>query len=293
MTTDRPMKNDDQTLAAFADGELTGEQNLEVLRQMSNDPDTAERVAQHQQLRQAVARAMDDPSLTTPAVLRDQIAQLAATVQADPPADAAPPASDQRTPVLAVIGRWLPAAVAALFFIGALTALSIADRTGPQLITSANVINASMIDDFGARHFKCSRKITPMAQTDLFPRDLAALPGELSDYFDQPIDPDVLNLSSVGYEFDMAGLCIVPGKGAVHLIYTAQAPDGQIDALSLWLRPVDADSGIEPNQLYTAAEPSKNFPMLVWRHGDMAYHLVGDSYDAVQRAFDAISAYQD
>lgn len=292
MTNDLPINDPQQTLAAFADGELDGEHNLQVLRQMAQDPGTAARVAQHQQLRHAVAKAMDDPALTAPAELRQQIRDLAASVPVQQNQAPQQP-SAQGSPVLAVIGRWLPTAVAALFFIGALVTLYSTDNpTHAPLITQANVINASLIDQFGTRHFKCSRNITPMADADKFPKDIKALPGVLSDYFDQSVSADVLDLSSLGYRYDMAGICIVPGQGAVHLIYQSTAPNGSHNSLSLWLRPFEQGSGIQPDRLYTAAEPKSNFPMLVWRHGNMVYYLVGDSYDAVEQAFDAISQNQ-
>ncbi len=294
MTMDPFMNDADKTLAAFADGELDGEHNLEMLKRMAQDPTTAQRVADHQKLRGAVAQAMDDPSMKAPAELRDRIGQLAQDEQARRVSKPSPgPVPTTGSPVLAVIGRWIPAAVAAVLFIGALVALNQAGETGPdRLITSAQILNTSMVDQFGDRHFKCARNITPMHGTDRFPQDLTALPGALGEYFDQPIDQDVLNLSSLGYDFDMAGLCVLPGKGAVHMVYKSQAPTGQTDTLSLWLRPFEQGSGIQDAKLYKTADPTENFPMLVWRHGDMVYYLVGDSYDAVERAFDAISRNQ-
>jgi hypothetical protein len=300
MTTDLPINDPDQTLAAFADGELDGERNLQVLKRMAQDPSMARRVAEHQKLRKAVAQAMDDPSMKAPAHLRERIRQLAQSERAQDEQARnvtrprpAPPQTG--SPVLAVIGRWMPAAVAAVLLIGTLVVLNQAGVLGgrDRLITPAQVLNASLVDQFGNRHFKCSRNISPMIGTDKFPQNLSALPGALSDYFHQPIDPGVLNLSSLGYEFDMAGLCVIPGKGAVHMIYKSKAPTGQSDSLSLWLRPYEKGSGIEPDKLYKTADPQKNYPMLVWRHGDMVYYLVGDSYDAVERAFDAISRNQD
>lgn len=293
MTRDQPTHDPDQTLAAFADGELDGEQNLEMLKRMAQDPDTARRVAEYQKLRRAVAQAMDDPSLKAPAKLRERISELALSEQARHVTRPKPAPPTTGSSVLAVIGRWMPAAVAAVLLIGALVALNQAGGLGTdRLITSAQVLNASLVDQFGNRHFKCARDISPMFGTDKFPQDLAALPGALSDYFDQPIDKDVLNLSSLGYEFDMAGLCIIPGKGAVHMVYKSQALTGQTDTLSLWLRSFEQGSGIEPDRLYKTADPQENYPMLVWRHGDMVYYLVGDSYDAVERAFDSISRHQ-
>ncbi|MEZ6191887.1 MAG: hypothetical protein R3C45_11450 [Phycisphaerales bacterium] len=294
-----PNENTDQLLAAFADGELEGEQNRQVLKRLSQNPALADRIAEQQALRKAVARAMDDSSMKAPAALRDQIARMSRdtreTITPSPTANRA----DTGSPVLAVIGRWLPAAIAALFFIGALVALNIAGSRdnglgnnavahANGLIAQGNVLNASLVDQFGNRHFKCSRHIAPIHDADKFPQDLAKLPGALSEYFHEPINPELLDLSGLGYEFDMAGLCILPGKGAVHMIYKSQPGTGHSDMLSLWMRPFEEGSGIEADRLYTTADPQENFPMIVWRHGDMVYYLVGDTYDTVERAFEAI-----
>lgn len=284
------MNDADRKLAAFADGELEGDQNLEMLRQMTKDPSVAQRVEEHQKLRAAVGKAMDDPSIKAPDSLRDQIMQMAATE----PAESREQPQSEGSPVLAVIGRWVPAAVAAVLLLGAVIALNQtgSDAVNDRLITSGQVLNASLVERFGTRHFKCARKITPIYGSEQFPQKLDELPGALSSYFHQSIDVDALNLSSLGYEFDMIGLCLLPGKGSVHMIYSSQAPTGQTDTLSLWLRPFEEGSGIEPGKLYKTPDPQKNFPMLVWRAGDMVFYLVGDSYDAVERAFDAISRKQ-
>lgn len=303
MTTELPHENPEQLLTAFADGELDGEQNRQALKRLSQDPALVDRITEQQKLRQAVARVMDDPSMEAPADLRDRITRMSRETQESKTPSPTANRADTGSPVLAVIGRWLPAAVAALFFIGALVALNMAgsrdNSTGNSssnsaiantngLITQGNVLNASLVDQFGNRHFKCSRHIAPIHGADKFPQDLAKLPGALSEYFHEPINPELLDLSGLGYEFDMAGLCILPGKGAVHMIYKSQPGTGHSDMLSLWMRPFEEGSGIEADRLYTTADPQENFPMIVWRHGDMVYYLVGDTYDTVERAFEAI-----
>ena len=60
MTTDPFMNDADQKIAAFADGELDGEQNLEMLNRMAEDPSVAQRVTEHQKLRVAVGKAMSE-----------------------------------------------------------------------------------------------------------------------------------------------------------------------------------------------------------------------------------------
>jgi hypothetical protein len=280
-------------LAAFADGELDGEQNLKVLEQVKQDPAAADRVTGHQKLREAVARAMDEPAHKAPADLRDKLAELARTVLADYPA-ATP--LQAPSPVLARIGRWAPAAVAAVLMVGALVAISIntANNAGPgAMISSASILSTSMVERFGNRHVKCATKAEPMYGVDQFPQNLTELPGALSEYFHQPIDPQVLNLSGLGYTFDVAGLCVLPAKGAVHMLYQPQTPTDQSDSLSLWMRPHDEVSIIEADKLYASPATETEHPMIAWRHGSMDYYLVGDDYETVQEAFDAIRSHQD
>jgi len=83
------------------------------------------------------------------------------------------------------------------------------------------------------------------------------------------------------------------GDGSVHVIYKSQAPTGQTDCLSLWMRPFQPGSGIEPDKLYATEHTQHTYPMIVWRHENMVYYLLGDNYDAVERAFQAISQNAD
>ncbi len=307
MSTDFPQLDKEQQLAAFADGELDGAQNLEVLKRLKEDPATAGRVENQQKLRQAVAAAMDGPEFKAPAALRDQLMQLAKSTPAESGSDTEP-ASEQQvsdtsghaggSSVLAVIGRWIPAAVAAILLIGALVVFNQNNnsyRLGdtPNLINASNVLNASIVDQFGDRHFKCARHMAKMHGVDKLPQNLTELPGALSEYFHEPINPEVLDFSELGYEFDVAGLCLIPGKGAVHVVYQSKASTGQTDSLSLWMRPNEEGTSIEPDKLYASKATEETYPMVVWHHGDMVYYLVGDNHETVERAFDLIRTSQE
>jgi len=164
------------------------------------------------------------------------------------------------------------------------------------------VFNASQAERFGGRHVTCARDSEYMAGVDEFPQNLTELPGALTEYFHTPIDPDSLNLSGLGYDFAVAGLCVLPGSGSVHVIYHEQTetPTDQPNALSLWMRPIDtsdtstdpAQAQLKPDKLYASKATEHDHPMIVWRQGGMGYYLVGDDYDTVQRAFTAISRGQ-
>src|SRR5690606_25746901 len=127
-------------------------------------------------------------------------------------------------------------------------------------------------------------------QPDRFPRQVAALPGALSDYFHRSVAPGGLDLSRIGYEYQVTGLCSVPGQGAVHVLYKALPTTGRTDTLSLWLRPYDGQTPVEPGRLYLATDGETPMPMLIWREGDMVYYLMGDQMSNVEQAATALHA---
>jgi anti-sigma factor RsiW len=261
-------------LSAFADGELDPQQSLEVLEQMSTDPQAARQVMHQQQLRQAVARAMDDPTGQIPAALRQRLTELAKTVpEPQPPMDSGP---------LARLGRWIPAAVAALLFIAAvLTFNASRDSSGP----APGIIPAAKVDEFAARHVACSRLVEALHQDPALPTSITELPEALAQRFGQ--GSPGLDLTPVGYLFDRVGACTVPGRGAVHLIYRAAPETGRDDSISLWLRSDDGRLKLEADKLYTYSRTTSGqeraHPLAVWRQGDLIYWVTGDSLFGVKQ----------
>ena len=310
MTDDLTNLNPEQTLAVYADGELDGELKRQLDEQLTTDPAAAKRVENQRKLRESIANVMADPSYQAPTELRDKIAELARTVpseSSESPDDqtagrvpTAPASGSTGSPVFARIGRWIPSAVAAVLLIGAFTVFN-AGR-GQTITTawgeSANVLNASLVHRFAGRHVQCSRNNVPLEETDRFPKNFTELPVALSEYLHTPVQPDALDFSKLGYVFDVAGLCVLPGKGAVHILYHAQSTDPAAEpkALSLWLRPYPdgAPQGpadmpvLETDTLYASPATEDANPMVIWRHGGLAYYLVGDDYDTIEQALDAI-----
>lgn len=277
-------------LPAFADGELDVEQNLRVLEQMAMDPTNTKRVMHQQQLRRACARVMDDPELRCPEALREQIAALAEDTPQHGPADAG---ADSRSAdetnsggggVLATIGRWAaPLGVAAALLIAGLVFLQTTDPTD-RGYTADGLISASLAQSFGERHVQCALGEQPPYQSELFPAELDGLDQALVQHVGQDLEGAALDLTSLGYDYEIAGFCPIPGGQSVHVIY--QNPEGK--ALSLWIKPYDAQPTLDPGVPYVPPHAHGGRPMMVWREGDMVFFLVGDVMEDVRDAQPAI-----
>jgi hypothetical protein len=231
MSSQMKHPDDPQNLLACADGELDRQGRQRVLEQMVGDGDMARQIVGQQQLRQAAAGAMDDPKLTAPADLRARLRELAASVESDNR-----PAAG-RPPVLARLGRWISAAVAAVLLIAALGVFFAAIEQ-PGNVAAGSIIPAAQMDMFASRHVACSRSLMPLMVDQTLPQDIKALPAALSQRLGYPTAG--LDLSGIGYRFDRVGPCTVLGKGAVHLIYQAVADSGHTDSISLWIMPIAA-----------------------------------------------------
>lgn len=291
-------------LPAFADGELDVEQNLRVLEQMAMDPANTKRVLHQQQLRQACARAMGDPAVKCPDALRQQIAEMGVAAEEDgsgnverrqeagtgfsSSGDLTPAANtDHRRdrPVLATIGRWVaPLAAAALLAIVGVVGLSAYRNLAGGGYTADGLISASLAEKFGSRHVSCSLGESSPADTELFPAELDQLDESLAQHVGQELDGAALDLSSLGYDYQVAGICPIPGDNAVHVIY--KNPNG--NALSLWIKAYDGKPTLDPGVAYVPPAEHSGRPMMVWREADMVFYLVGDAMDDVKKAQPAI-----
>lgn len=311
-------------LPAFADGELDVEQNLRVLEQMAMDPTNTKRVLHQQQLRQACARVMCGPEKCCPDALRATLEALAkdeagnensppAGVRGENPGETfggtpgggpgggpgalrsgaggggASENRAEREPVIGFIGRWLaPLAVAAVLFIGALVALNFYNpnqgAVGPDHYTADGLITANLASTFAQRHDQCSLDTSALMHSELFPAEVADLDDALAEHVGIAMKDASLDLSSLGYDYQIAGLCPVPGNEAVHVIY--QNPEGR--SLSLWIKPYDAQPTLDPGVPYSPPSDHTDHPMVVWRQDNTVFFLVGDRAEDVQQARPAI-----
>jgi hypothetical protein len=289
-----------ELLAALADGELDLRRNPEALAQIAQDAQAASKIANHQQFKQACAKAMDGPGMTCPAELAAKLRELGVdeSTQSSSPADApaATPSPTTATgsaylgpPVLARIGRWAPAAVAAVLLIAATVMFIQAGTNGPGSSSVASLLSVNDVERFDSRHFTCAEKPDVLHDHDAFgdPGDLEKLPIKLGDYFKTSADGMKLNLSGVGYDYQLTGVCGVPGSGSVHIVYRHHdTPDR---AISLWLAPDDGRlNNIEPDRVYVEAGKTLDHPVIVWRSGGLIYYLVGDSLEDAHQAVDAL-----
>ena len=266
-------------LQAFADGELSLNEQGELLQQMSDDPKIAQQVLHQRQLKEACARAQKADSAQCPAELRELV-----TAMFDEPARDAEPSpavgqisASDASPVIGFIGRWAPAAVAAVLLIS--TVFVWVNISGNQANGNAALLPASMVNQLTGRHVHCAMDPANSLHGD---HDLVVNEvGELSSVLAQRFDATGvagLDLSAIGCEFDAVGPCSIPGENAVHLIYHDTLNNNQ--SLSLWIRPYDPTGArptpaLEDNRVYTIQQDD-NPPVILWRQGELVYYLTGD-----------------
>lgn len=258
-------------LAAFADGELDVEQNLQVLEQMAMDPVNTKRVMHQQQLRQACCRVMDTEAMSCPDKLREKLRCLC---------DDANKKSQRasRPSVIARIGRWGgPLAVAALILFGVFVAI---DAARPASYTSDGLISAGLAERFSDRHISCGMDPSLLHQTELFPAELDQLDESLVNRIGAEMLGASLDLSTIGYDYQVASICPIPGKNAVHLMY--KDPQGM--KLSLWIKPYDGQPLLDSGVPYIPPIEHSGRPMMVWRDGNVVFFLVGDKAEDVRSA---------
>ncbi|MEM9415584.1 MAG: hypothetical protein AAGA29_08935 [Planctomycetota bacterium] len=289
-------KTTPEILSALADGELDLRENPDAVSQIAGDPQGVQRIAFQQQLRRSVASAMDSPSMRCPDALRAQIEQLAdsasgetATEQPQPPAQTADlaPAAVQPA-VIGRIGRWAPAAAAAVLLLAA-TAAFFSGWWSSPIGPATPVLDVSMVQTFAKHHLHCSEDpAARLHNPERFGQGLDELPASLSDYFDRSVDGVGLDLSAVQYDYQLAGVCNIPGSGAVHLVYRHHNQPGR--AMSLWIIPASEENALEmqPGRVYVEAAEGLDHPVILWEDGGLIFYLVGDSLEDVQHAVETL-----
>jgi len=268
-------------IKSFADMELADDELEQALRDMADDPQKARQALHQRQLCQAVARAMSQDTPPVPDALRDQVhAMLNDRTERSTPR----PQAHEQGPVVAKIGRWLPAAVAAVLLIGVAVMWF---SPPPTASPTSDLLPASMQTRFGDRHNACARMGVALYNAQKFKADAEQLPADLAAHFHQPLSPTPsLDLSGVGYKFWRAGECSVPGKNAVHLVYRS-VDHPEKDTLSLWIKPFQQQTPIEAGKVYRTAGDTDH-PVVFWRTGNMVYYLTADSPASAEQAAEAL-----
>ncbi|HAI13834.1 MAG TPA: hypothetical protein DCM28_19165 [Phycisphaerales bacterium] len=286
-------------LAAFADGELDVDQNLRLLERMKMDPNATARVTHQQQLRENVCRCMSADCPPMPDALKQSVMQMLEE-----------PSIDEHE---AVIARIRPYQVTAfLSSIAAAIAICLSlfmyfnqpnvtpgfeysqvaneeHIPGFNDYTAASILPASQIDRFSNRHTSCAQKISILHQFASNPTSVEEMPKVISEHLGKQAYP-CLNLSNIGYEFAAAGPCKIPNKNAsAHLVYKSTNPDGKQDTISLWIAPDDGTLDLVPDKAFRIRGPESSHPIIAWRHNNLVYYIVGDTYTNVQRAYVALN----
>lgn len=313
MDQEQPTNSINDLLAALADGELDLRANPDALAKIAQDPQAAQRIAYQQQLKQACDKAMDRPEMKCPEALAHQLRVLAGESRAQTPpqphahsldaVDAAgsnaPPSKSTATaatpahagpPVIARIGQWFPAAVAAVLLIAA-TVMFMQSSGNSASTGVASLLSVKQVEYFDARHGDCALKPEMLKDHEAFgpARDIEQLPGKLGEYFQASTDGIHLSLSDINYDYQLTGACNLPGTGFVHIVYRHH--DDPSRAISVWLAPDHGDyDALEPDRVYVEAGKSLDRAVIVWRSKGMVYYLVGDS---LQDAHQAVAVLHD
>ncbi|MAX26584.1 MAG: hypothetical protein CMJ19_18990 [Phycisphaeraceae bacterium] len=286
-------------LAAFADGELDVDQNLRLLEHMKMDPNATARVAHQQQLRDSVCRCMTSDCPPMPDMLKQSVIQMLEEPSIDEQQDA-------------VIARIRPYQVTAMLS-GLAAAVAIclslfmyfnqpvvspgfeysakADSEhipGFNDYTAASILPTSQVDRFANRHTTCSKELTRLHNFATNPHGIEEMPKVISEHLGGKAYP-CLDLSNAGYKFAGAGPCAIPNGKAAHLIYKSINPTGKNDTISLWITPDDGTLDLVPDKVFRIRGPESNHPIIAWRHDNMVYYIVGDTYTNIQKAYVALN----
>ena len=292
-----------EALLAVADGEADVAQRELAFAAMAERPELARFVLDQQKLRSAVGRTMTSMP-EVPAGLRERIAaqanavpQAAATAVPMAAESDASSRSAQSAPPLARLAPWFPSAVAAmlcvvaaLMFMSSRQQPSPSDRVSPLVqqgpptnVDSIHVVGSDVVEGLSFRHVSCSRLLSSLNDSVKFPTEVKNVPKAIGDYLGRS-PYGVLDLSALGFKFEGAGPCAVPGSTAVHLIFRPIDRTHRDDALSLWSQPDDGSVNIKPDTMYQPAGESALHPIMLWKHADMLYYLVGDESEMVSKA---------
>ena len=290
MQRDESPKTMNEMLLALADGELDFADQPQVMAKLAEDPNAAHRLAYEQRLKQACAKVMDGPEMKCPNELAGKLLAMAGDASKKTIAPA-PPTRPQQAPyagqpVLARIGRWAPAAVAAVLLIAAGVLFSQATSAPAGINTqSIDFLNPDQITNLTGRHADCSERPDLLKNPNQFGTadDFEQLPGKLRDYFRTDANMISLNLDGIGYDYQLTGTCSLPGSGAVHIIYHKHDKPDQ--SISVWIVPAKPEHNmLTEGRVYSEVGDNLLRPVIFWRDAGLLYYLVGDSIQDCDKA---------
>jgi hypothetical protein len=109
---------------------------------------------------------------------------------------------------------------------------------------------------------------------------IGEVPAAAASYLKSKVP--VVDLTSIGFEFDGAGTCVIPGGKTLHLLY--QSRDEPHRHVSLFVQRYENQITIEPGKLAVLEGP-EGHTVLAWRGDTLVFYLVaGDASDADKAA---------
>lgn len=262
-------------LAAFADGELDVQQNLNVLEHVNMCPACAERAAQVPVLKNALKRVWDD--VRAPEALRERIEQAldAEGAHVEPELTEVGGPTEPRAGARNVSQRWrvlLPLALAAsvLLLISVWRQWNDLDMpTG-----SMTVIATRTLVDVRAQHRECVRRGYDHQDPSLG-RDLATIRERLSARLGLVVlAPD---LTDRGFELVGADACGVKGRRGAHVLYRAPSNGATLSTFTL-----DRVSDLNPDGLARVDDrdyllvSAEGLAVAAWHDGPQTYIMCGE-----------------
>ena len=298
-----PGDDDRLLLERFADGDCTDEEAVRALELLRDEPGALEELASRHRFKLRVGQAMREVAM--PGAVKAELTQAVAGE-----GEAGETSEQSSGPVLGRIGRWVPAAVAAMLLLAAgvaylATPASRDPLPGPVVVDdwpADAVMPEATARAFVTRHVRCTTGVEPLDHEVRTLPAAAGLMPELQPWMQRQIDGEAAALDMTGMDFGFvkAGACPVPGEAAVHLIYRNNQP-GRTDHLSLWVQAFPADAaattsgasllGLQPGKVHTIFPLHSDHPMLVWTDGERVYFLIGDAPGAVQQAAEHLTGH--
>ncbi|MEM8783964.1 MAG: hypothetical protein AAGE65_14060, partial [Planctomycetota bacterium] len=150
------------------------------------------------------------------------------------------------------------------------------------------------LENLVTRHVRCAVGVSHPMATEAFSGDTELLAQQVSETLSGVPLPVRLDLERAGLTLRLAGRCVAPGPGAMHLIYDARSADNQAPpaTVSLWIKPYHAelDPLCTPGELEVLAGDGRPHPVLLWRDDHFMYVLVGDAMEHVTKAQATLTA---
>lgn len=285
-------------LAAFADGELDVDQNLRLLEHMKMDPNATARVAHQQQLRDCVCRCMSADCPPMPDMLKQSVMQMLEEPSVDESSDViARIRPYQITAYVSGIAAAIAICLSLLMYFNqprvtpgfSVSEVAVENHIpGFNDYTATSIIPATQVERFSKRHTTCAQQISLLHHFANNPESVEEMPKIVSELLGKQSYP-CLDLSNIGYKFAGAGPCRIPSDKSAHLLYQTTNDQGQKETISLWVAPDDGTLDLVPDKAFRIRGPESDHPIIVWRHNNLVYYIVGDTYTSMQRAYVALN----